>query len=292
MPALAIAHTDSALANLGGGDSTRVRWLTLVVRARALLDRARPDLATAAAAAAAAVAEVPDTFRYDVEYSEVSVENQLWALNTSARRYTVADREGTNGLNYRTVRSVTTAGDTITGDPRLPAKRGPQRIFDTAFPEQVVRQGIWGKETPVKLASGIEARLIEAEAALQRGDPATWLAKLNQVRANGLLYPAHADPDTLYVPKEGTLLAPLTDPVTPTARQDLLFRERAFWMFGTGHRLGDMRRLIRQYGRGAETVFPTGAWFKGGNYGDAIQMAVPFDEQNNPHFVQCTDRNP
>ena len=30
---------------------------------------------------------------------------------------------------------------------------------------------------------------------------------------------------------------------------DLLFSERAFWMFATGHRLGDMRRLIRQYGR-------------------------------------------
>jgi hypothetical protein len=292
MLALAIANTDSAFANLGGGDSTRVHWLAQVVRGRALLSRGRPDPATAAAAAAAAVAGVPDSFQYAVEYSEVSVENQIWALNSSARRYTVGDREGMNGLDYRSARSITSVGDTIAGDPRIPTKRGPQRIFDTAFPEQVVRQGVWGKETPVKIVTGIEARLIEAEAALRTGDAVTWLAKLNQLRANGQLYPKHGDPDTLYLPKEGTILAPLTDPDTASARENLLFRERAFWMFGTGHRLGDMRRLVRQYGRAAETVFPTGPWFKGGNYGDAVQMSVPFDEQNNPKFVQCTDRNP
>ena len=71
-----------------------------------------------------------------------------------------------------------------------------------------------------------------------------------------------------------------------------MFRERAFWMFGTGHRLGDMRRLLRQYNRSAEQVYPTGAWFKGGNFGDAIQMPVPVEEQNNPRFVACTDRQP
>ena len=47
-----------------------------------------------------------------------------------------------------------------------------------------------------------------------------------------------------------TTLAALADPGTPAAREDLMFRERAFWLFGTGHRLGDMRRMIRQYGRG------------------------------------------
>lgn len=281
MLALANANTDSTFANLGGADSARVQWLAQVVRGRALLDRGKPDLAAAAAAAAAAVAGVPDTFHYDVEYSEVSVENQIWALNASARRYTVGDREGVNGLNYRSA-----------SDPRIPTKRGPQRIFDTAFPEQVVRQGIWGKETSVKLVTGIEARLIEAEAALRAGDAPTWLAKLNQLRANAELYPAHADLDTLYLPKAGTLLPPLTDPGDPIARVDLLFRERAFWMFGTGHRLGDLRRLVRQYSRTVDQVYPVGAWFKGGNYGDAIQMPVPFDEQNNPKFVQCSDRNP
>ena len=72
----------------------------------------------------------------------------------------------------------------------------------------------------------------------------------------------------------------------------MLFRERAFWMYSTGHRLGDMRRLLRQYGRADSTVYPTGAWFKGGNYGTAIQMSIPVEEQNNPNFVSCTNLDP
>jgi len=35
------------------------------------------------------------------------------------------------------------------------------------------------------------------------------------------------------------------DPGTQVGREDLLFRERAFWLFATGHRLGDLRRLAR-----------------------------------------------
>jgi hypothetical protein len=36
------------------------------------------------------------------------------------------------------------------------------------------------------------------------------------------------------------------------------------WMYLTIHRWGDMRRLIRQYGRTQDKVFPTGTYFKGG----------------------------
>jgi hypothetical protein len=286
---LAIAYADSALASIGGGDSSRVRWLAQVIRGRALLDKGQ------FAAAAAAVAGVPDAFRYDVEYSLASIDNQNWALNTSARRYTLADTigvgpnvgEGGNGLNYRGAR-----------DPRIPtrvASGTSNRIFDTAFPMQVVRQGIWGRESPVKIASGIEARLIEAEGALRANDPATWLAKLNQLRGTAKIGLLPVPVDTNYRPVAGTKLDSLPDPGPSTndaLRVDLMFRDRAFWMFGTGHRLGDMRRLMRQYGRTENQVYPVGAWFKGGNYGDAIQMPVPFDEQNNPNFVQCTNRLP
>ena len=74
---------------------------------------------------------------------------------------------------------------------------------------------------------------------------------------------------------------------------NLIFRERAFWMFSTGHRVGDMRRLIKFYGRPAETVFPTGAWHKGGPYGTDVNFPVPQAEENNPNLVKgqnCTDR--
>ena len=123
---------------------------------------------------------------------------------------------------------------------------------------------------PVPAATGIEARLIEAEAALKAGDATTWLAKLNAARAT----------------RPG--LAPLTDPGTADARLNLTFSERGFWMFSTGHRLGDMRRLVRNYGRGKETVFPTGSFLpKGGDYGTDTALPIPFNETNNTNYTGC-----
>jgi starch-binding outer membrane protein, SusD/RagB family len=75
---------------------------------------------------------------------------------------------------------------------------------------------------------------------------------------------------------------------------DQVFRERAFWLFGTGHRTGDLRRLVRHYGRAAPSVFPTGVWHKGGNYGADVTMPLPQAEQNNPNVGSgndaCLDR--
>ena len=119
---------------------------------------------------------------------------------------------------------------------------------------------------------------------------ATWLARLNQLRADTTLLPTPID--TIYRPVAGTKLAPLADPGVDTARVSLLFSERAFWMFSTGHRLGDLRRLARQYQRPVVTVFPTGSYVKGGLYGNAVSLPIPLDEQNNPQFKQCIDRNP
>ncbi len=272
---VALATGDSALANVAG-DSVTLTNFAYVIKGRARLDRA--DFA----GAAATVATVPDTFHFDVTHSLNSNDNQMWALNVSARRYTMGDLEGGTGLPYVSA-----------GDPRIPTKTGPDGIFDSAFPIKVIRQGIWGRSDAVRIASGVEARLIEAEAALKAGDAVTWLAKLNALRANPALLRAPAD--TSFRPKAGTPLAPLIDPgASPndSLRVNLMFRERAFWMFSTGHRLGDMRRLLRQYGRTANAVYPTGAWFKGGNYGDAIQMSIPIEELNNPSFAGCIDRNP
>ena len=75
-------------------------------------------------------------------------------------------------------------------------------------------------------------------------------------------------------------LASLSDPGTPDARVDLTFRERAFWMFMTGHRLGDLRRLVRQYGRGSETVFPTGAYHNDNLVrGTDVNIVIPISER-------------
>src|SRR5438552_351346 len=147
-----------------------------------------------------------------------------------------------------------------------------------------------------QLASIVKARALvnrgrfAAAAAAVADDATTWLTKLNQLRGDAALLPTPVD--TSYRPVRGTTLASLADPVLDTARVSLLFSERAFWMFSTGHRLGDLRRLVRQYARPIESVYPTGSYVKGGLYGTAVSLPIPLDEQNNPQFKQCTDRNP
>jgi hypothetical protein len=126
------------------------------------------------------------------------------------------------------------------------------------------------------VADGVEARLIEAEAALKGGSAANALTILNALRSNSALltlrgYPANS-------------LPPLALAATPAAQVDQLFKERAYWLFLTAHRLGDLRRLVRQYGRDPESVFPTGLYFKGGTYGTDVNSPIPQAEQNNPNF--------
>jgi hypothetical protein len=250
----AVNHADSALAWVAGADSARIRQFAAVIKGRALLNRNLP------AAAATAVAGVATSFQYLSTHSVNSTDNVLWLQAINLRRLVMGDGEGTNGLNFRTA-----------ADPRIPSLL-VGNSFDNTL-QGIFAPTLWDERTdPVIIASGIEARLIEAEAALRTGDVTNFLAKLNVARAT----------------KTG--LAPLTDPGTTVAREDLLFRERAFWMFSTGHRLGDLRRLIRQYGRAENTVFPTGVWFKGGPYGTDVNFPIPFSETNNPNFVQCTDR--
>ena len=115
----------------------------------------------------------------------------------------------------------------------------------------------------VALASGIEARLIEAEANLNGAGGTNWLTVLNNLRATAGL-------------------GALTDPGTFAAQVDMLFDERARWLFGTSPRLGDLRRLVREYGRAEATVFPSGPFFKGGVYGSDMNFPIPFEELENP----------
>src|SRR5690606_2484763 len=135
---------------------------------------------------------------------------------------------------------------------------------------------------PIDLASGIEARLIEAEAALAKGTSGAYVAILNQLRST-------------------IGLGDLADPGTPDARVDQFFQERAFWLFGQATRLADLRRLVRQYGRSQADVFPTGDYVREGldgsprpdaaPYGSDVNFPIPFDEVNNPESQQCFDRN-
>jgi len=261
----AVASFDTALATV---DSNRVRYVAQIGRARALLDLGQY------AQAAAAVAGVPTTYRYTTFHSTASArqENGIWnATGVNSSRYNAANNEGRNGLNYLQTPA----------DPRMPWTASTRVGFNSLF-TQLPTQLKYARTTPVVIADGIEARLIELEARLQggtQGDRDAVFAGLNTLR-------------TTNTPAVTAIAG--TAPTTQAAAVDLLFRERAYWMWLTGHRLGDMRRLIRQYGRTAESVFPTGdqgAPIAGQTYGPDVNFIIPFDERNNPKFTGCIDRN-
>ncbi len=247
----AIERFDAAIA-ASDADSPE-QYLAMVGKARALLNLDRP------ADAAAIAADVPDDFVFEIEHSDNTArqENGVFAYVNIQGRWTVADSEGGEGLPFRSA-----------ADPRVTFELDPDdgvgfdgvtpMFHQLKYPE---------RENDVVLASGTEARLIEAEAQLRAGNTTAWLGTLNALRTPGL--PA------------------LTDPGTPAGRIDLMFRERAFWLWLTAHRLGDMRRLVRQYARSANSVFPTGAYSQGGNYGNDVSLPIPFEELNNPLAVEC-----
>lgn len=262
-------------------------YLAAVLQGRALLNLNLP------AEAAQAVAEVPTDFVYGFAHSENTdrENNGVHVFNTLSERISVSDSEGGNGLAYR--------AEFTSGDPRTPWERtgGTDTGFDRSTPQyNGLKYNSRSAFTPV--ATGIEARMIEAEAALRAGDIPTFLARLNEPRGDGaaLLTANLSDFDPFAAD-----LADVTDPGTADGRIDLLFHERAFWMWMTSHRLGDLRRLIRQYGRAEDAVFPTGEYHKdnqGGIYGDDVNLPLTVDELNNPEFAGiptgqdlCLDRN-
>ena len=267
----ALEHADAGLALITGttADDARIGNALRVIRARILVNLARQS------EAATAVSGVPTSFAYETLHALTTTSNQIWSFNNLARRYSVSTGEGTNGLDFATA-----------NDPRIPVCQGGDPACRAIGVTQTSRddltrpyyvQMMWpDAEASVTIISGIEARLIEAEAQLEAGDAPGALATLNAARATV------------------SGLAPLTDAGSDAARLDQLFRERAFWMFSTGHRVGDLRRLIRQYGRAASSTFPTGAWHKGGNYGVDVTLPIPQAEENNPNVsggTACIDRN-
>ncbi|HWZ60012.1 MAG TPA: RagB/SusD family nutrient uptake outer membrane protein, partial [Gemmatimonadaceae bacterium] len=197
----------------------------------------------------------------------------------------MSDREGENGLNFVSAQ-----------DPRLVVDSTVQQTCDGGTWYYPAKFGNPSQYVP--LATGVEARLIAAEAALQGGDASTWAADLNALRA--------AAPST-YLQLDSAVRAMKTDPtgvdsLHPTQDQavDILFRERAFWLYGTGTRQADLRRLIRQYGRDQNTVFPSGPFANGNNpnllsplpsYGTDVSFTLPTaasgNTTTNPNYKGC-----
>ena len=275
---VAIASYDSALALVGGetgASAVAVARAASVAKARALLALG-PDRF---AAAAAAVAAVPTSFKYQHTFSLTTGDNQIWAEPASGLRYLVGDTLEGNARNIR-VRNVLPFFSA--DDPRVPASYilGGTNNADTTKAQDGSSYArvttLFARSTTIDVLNGIDARLVEAEAALRAGNPGQMLAILNALRAE-----EHRLGEITYA--AGALPA-LTLPATEAEQVDLLFREKAFWTFARGQRLGDLRRLIRQYGRAASDVFPEGPHYRGGEYGDDVNLPVPQQEENNPLF--------
>lgn len=323
--ALALFDTALSLAT----DSVRILNLAKVGKGRGLLALGRY------AEAAQAVTDVPTAYQYafyvnwGVQAGFTCTMFECPGLNDWNVGMTVADVEGENGLPYLT-----------SGDPRSVAEPYTTNIFGVSQYAPMKYGPTAPTAAPLVMASGVEARLIEAEAALNAND-ANWLMILNTLRTDGSIasiYTRTCQPgitgtqvgspcpagvqDTTWEPGTGIGLIPaavqadagpvcdtsaapgtpcsdtvwykglkpLTDPGDSAARMRLLFQERAYWLFLSGERQGDLRRWVRNYGVDPETVYPTGEYPIGPilpRYGHAVSLNIPQAEFQNPKFIGC-----
>ncbi len=252
--ARALARFAGALA--AAPDST-TKNLARVGTARVLLDMGRYS------DAAAAVAAVPDSFVYVIEYSTNTQRqnNGVWYFGPENGYFSMFDREGGNGLPFVSAHDPRVTFDS-TGAPGYSLQPNTDLISELKYPTAA---------SDINLADGVEARLILAEAQQHGAVAGDYATTLNNLRSE-------------FQPS----LAPLVEPADDSAQVDQVFSERAFWLFLTAHRMGDLRRLIGQYGRGPETVFPTGVSPVAGlPYGTDVTFPVSGYAANNPNFHGC-----
>lgn len=268
----AIARFDSALTYVGSASdaaSKSVRNAATVAKARAQVDLGQ------FAAAATTVASIQTSFEYDLNFSNTTNDNQWWVLGPSIQRYALGDSIDTSGPVLNAIPFASA------NDPRVPVNNSGKAGEDnqTIF---VWTDRLAGRDDPLPVVSGLDARLIEAEAKLQTGDYPGMMAILNKLRTDGQTIGGFVvDP----------MPALTANPTTKDDAVDLLFREKAFWQFGRGVRMDDLRRLVRQYKRAEDAVFPSGKFVKTGNYGSEVAFPVPDAERTNPNFHGCIDRN-
>lgn len=261
-------------------DSLRFYTLARVGSGRASLGLEEFDMA------ALAVADVDETYPpFTLAYTDAftpggaSQETYFWTTTANAlisltplvNGLFVENGEGINGMEW-----LSSPGELQ--DPRVPV------ALSTSIGGYYQQRKFVGGSPELIVGSSIEAKMIMAEAILNRDalSGTAWLIPLNEARRSiGLV-------DT-------------ADPGNSKDRIDLLFRERAFWFYLTGTRLGDLRRLVRQYGRSPHEVFPVGEYTKGDAsgssrilfYGDHFVFAPPVSEvEYNDQYDGCEHYNP
>lgn len=300
---IAQAKVDSGVTLIGALATTndvRVRNALQVLRARIALNQGNFALAATAAST------VPTSFTWDQEHTLTVRTPGVWSLVNNQRRYIVSNNEGPLAMGFANA----------VQDPRVPSCQPGTGGFNTAAcaalnitnvnsfdsnnlaVPRMRYQLIWETDSRnVSLVNGLQARLFEAEAQNRLGNFTTAstgsLAILNALRA--------APPAYVLPGRTITGLTPLVDPATADGQRDLIFREKGFWLFGTGHRFGDLRRMMRQYNMTQNQVWPNGVWQinRVPGYSTDVTFPTPAAEANNPLVPQsqpgvpaCIDRNP
>lgn len=249
-------------------DSTRFKVLSQIGKGRAYLSLGLLD------SAFISVQDVNPTDVYNLHYSDLQVTNEegfvskpyaFWTTGSAStlgsQSNGVRNFEGTNGIQWFPLVGAP--------DARVPVTQQILDGINVAFQQKYITGNV-----VLPLAGWIERKMIESEYWMNEGDP-RWLDAINEARRTRSIQ------DT-------------TDPGLLEARVDLLFRERAFWFYLNGYRLGDYRRLVRQYGKSPYEVYPSGI-YEGGYgeyqlYGDAFVFYPP--EFANVKYQGCNHKDP
>jgi starch-binding outer membrane protein, SusD/RagB family len=231
-------------AEAAGDDD--LRFFALAGRARARLDQG--DLTGAAADAAL----VPADFVWNATASE-----------DNSRRYNRVYAQNGEGQSV-SISELYTDAYAATGDPRIAVVDAEETASDNRTP-LFFQQKFTTLDAEMPIASGDEAQLILAEAALEGGQRTTAENIFNALRAQ-----AGADP--------------LSAADLALSDEALLVQERSRELFLEGQHLFDVRRfdlpLFPAPGEPYSSVYN-----KGGDYGDQRCMPLPDVERfNNPNI--------
>jgi hypothetical protein len=230
-------------AQAAGASADNLRYMALVGRARAKLDKG--DLAGARADAAL----VSSTFEYDVTASTVSTRrnNRVWADNGLGGGGSINSGSSV-GPVYRNL-----------NDPRVPVTNTGKTAGGTGVPIWVQTK-YRSASSPIRLATGDEAQLIIAEADIE-SNPTNTVSIINAFRA-----------------KSGGSELPYAGATDSTSLIAAIITERRRSLFLESQHLGDLIRYNLPLNPAANTAFPGG-----GVYGSQRCMPLPDVETlNNP----------
>jgi hypothetical protein len=231
-------------AQAAGAGADSIRFMALVGRARAELDKG--DLAAAAADAG----QVPAGFVYYASASTVDTRrhNQVWADNGEAGGGAINSGSSVGPL-YRNL-----------GDPRVPVTNTGKVAGGTGVPIWV-QDKYTSASSPIRLATGDEAQLIIAEADIKT-NPATTVSIIDAFRA-----------------KSGGSETPYAGATDSTSLINAIITERRRSLFLESQHLGDYIRYNLPFNPAPGTTYPGG-----GVYGSQRCMPLPDVEiLNNPN---------